>query len=483
MRARACSPIRPTRRCHAPTAGSPLAHAPPSPRCRRASEARRPAGRGAARDRHRAPRDARRDRRTRRMPRSRCPRALARRRAYHAASAGCDSPAASQCSASTMASGSPLGVSHSAASLCPSARSAPVSIAYAASRTSAWLNASSCSPANLAGRAAVDELALLELREPRVGLRRRRRRATRRRPTRTRARRRSPREARDAPRARAPRGALCTIASALSGSLRRVLRRRRARAPRDRTRCPPRDRRAARPRSGVARPPSACTTSSVAASRGSSPRSTRTTSRSAHRSGNRSVISGPRERDDEERLVAKDSKRRVQERERRAIAPVQIVEDDDERMRRALRADEVLPGESQLVVHDHRVAPRGREPRTSSFEASGAPIISARNVVTRPALPSAHVPAYAPRELHVRRFARLAGENARRATNELRRQPERRSRAERVAARDPDLRARVPSTQRAHDLVSQARFSDARRRRHERRPRARLRRCTPRTRS
>ncbi len=53
--------------------------------------------------------------------------------------------------------------------------------------------------------------------------------------------------------------------------------------------------------------------------------------------------------------------RGVDHRDRGQVAPVQVLEHEQHRLRRALGAQEVLPGEAQLIAHEHRVAPRRPE--------------------------------------------------------------------------------------------------------------------------
>ena len=169
---------------------------------------------------------------------------------------------------------------------------------------------------------------------------------------------------------------------------------------------------------------------------------------------------GPREREDHERLVVDGAQRGVDELHAREIAPVQVLEDEHDRLPAALGEEPVLEGAAHLIAHQDRVVARGaeldvvlvghRDAEDLAEELRDAQLIALRDV-TRDA--RADLLA-----LHARRLAVLrAGGGA----DDLREQAERRAGAHRIAARGPHLVRVAAVMEHAKQLVAEARLADA----------------------
>src|SRR5262249_28044729 len=70
---------------------------------------------------------------------------------------------------------------------------------------------------------------------------------------------------------------------------------------------------------------------------------------------------GAAEREDEERAIRQAAQGRVDELHRGDVAPVQILEEQDQGAVAALGDEKVLPGPEHLVAHQHRVVAGGPE--------------------------------------------------------------------------------------------------------------------------
>ena len=199
------------------------------------------------------------------------------------------------------------------------------------------------------------------------------------------------------------------------------------------------------------------------------------TPRSAQRRGKTSSTSGRASASTMQRPLARAAERGVDEADARQIAPVQIVEHEDQRVRARTRRRRSPPTRAASDRPSAMASPRAaRSCGALSSSRDGAPTISPRNSATRRTLGGGDVP---------RRRARGAFAGAPRAARRRarRRRDGRAARARRTASpRSSDRRARsrprrAPSrADAAEELVAKPRLADAGRRRDEHRARDRL---------
>ena len=92
---------------------------------------------------------------------------------------------------------------------------------------------------------------------------------------------------------------------------------------------------------------------------------------------------GPRQRQHHERRVAQVAQRGVDEADGAEVAPVQVLEHQQHRLRGALGRQPVLPGAAHGVAHQLRVARAPRAARRCRSSGNGTLAISPRNAATR----------------------------------------------------------------------------------------------------
>ena len=352
------------------------------------------------------------------------------------------SPPRSKCPASDIASVSPASSSHAPASRCPSARSSAVSMPYAASRCSACRKPYSRSSRSFASaRPAIHSAFSRRTSRSSSSAGIRAARAARGPRGAEHLAEHRPRCAASAgPRDRSPRGATPPSPAPSRAGPRGGPRRSPAPAPRGRTRCPrPSADRAhilrRRPVEHAAHEPLARPSRQLA-----EPHLDRRPRRPEPRE--EIMRLGARERDHQQGPPLAEAQRRVHELHARRVAPVQVLQDQRERPRAALRLDEVDPGAAHLIAHPHRILPRRaelhpplvreRRARDLAEEHGHAIAIGRGHAARHPVL-----------QLLPLRLERLAAPELRLAPHDLGDEAEGRARPHRIAARAPHLRGHV----------------------------------------
>ena len=178
----------------------------------------------------------------------------------------------------------------------------------------------------------------------------------------------------------------------------------------------------------------------------------------------------PGEREHHERLGAEVLERGVDELHRRQVAPLQVLEHQDDGPRRALGAEELLERPADLLAEAHRVEARGARGGLGR-EGHAHHLAEHRRHALALARP---VPEHPRAELALPDVERLAIADAARAAEGVREHPERRAGAHRVALAEEQLRPTPLVAQPAEDLVPEPRLSHPRRRRHHHRARQSL---------
>jgi hypothetical protein len=173
---------------------------------------------------------------------------------------------------------------------------------------------------------------------------------------------------------------------------------------------------------------------------------------------------GPPDGDHQEGPIGGDAQRAVDQLHRRQIAPLQIVEHDDQRLRRGLGEDEVLEGAPHVVAHQHRIA--ARRPQLHAGIAGGGDADHLAEELGHPLRLLGGQVAGHPR-------AQLGGAHGGRLTVEQRGglaqrgddEAEGRTGAHRIAARHPHLDGRVgragARAQLVEELTPETRLADA----------------------
>ena len=187
--------------------------------------------------------------------------------------------------------------------------------------------------------------------------------------------------------------------------------------------------------------------------------------------GERGERAGPREREDEERLLAALAEEGLDHLRRRHVAPVHVLEHEEQRRLAALGLDEILPGAAHLIAHQHGVAARVAE--------LGAPLVGegdaddlAQELRDPKVIRRGHRAAHAGDELASLDVGRLVVAEICGAAEDLRDHPEGGLVAHRIAARDPHVGAARDAEE---QLREEARFPAAGRRGHDHRARHGLR--------
>lgn len=144
--------------------------------------------------------------------------------------------------------------------------------------------------------------------------------------------------------------------------------------------------------------------------------------------------------DHHERALGQELQRAVDQRDRRQVAPVQVLQHDHERIRGALGRDEILPGAADLIAHQDGV-PAGGAEHHAGVVGEVRPHDLAEELRDAGRVGAPQAAAGAGEEPVPPLPGRLALAQARGAAHELRGHAERRARAHRIAARDPDLGA------------------------------------------
>ncbi len=146
---------------------------------------------------------------------------------------------------------------------------------------------------------------------------------------------------------------------------------------------------------------------------------------------------------------------------------MEILDDDDERRLLRFGRDELVPRAAHLIAEQLWIAPRGAELHAVFVREWNAGDL-AEELGDALGARFGHTSRDARPELARREAGRLAVEQARRATNELRDESERRAARHRVAARDPHLRLGALAGDAPQELVTQARLPHPGGRGHER---------------
>jgi hypothetical protein len=179
---------------------------------------------------------------------------------------------------------------------------------------------------------------------------------------------------------------------------------------------------------------------------------------------------GAREREHEERVIGEVAQRRVDEADARQIAPVEIFEHEDHRLRARLLGEEILEGAAHLIAHQHGIDARGAELH-ALFVGEGHGGELAQELGHAGAIGLGHVSRHPRAELLAPHGEGLALHHARGAPEGGADHPEGRARAHRIALTEEDLHGLRARLEGAEELVPEARFAHARGRRHQHRPR------------
>ena len=167
---------------------------------------------------------------------------------------------------------------------------------------------------------------------------------------------------------------------------------------------------------------------------------------------------GPPEREDAERALGEVAEHGVEDLHAREVAPVEILQHEQERRRTRLGVEELLEREPHLVAHQGRVGARRGE-----LDALGALEARARDLAEEPRhalrVAGRDVPRDAGAELVLLDLGTLAVADARLAADHLREHAERRPGAHRIALGGPHLEA--PLRRAAGDLLREPALADA----------------------
>ena len=184
---------------------------------------------------------------------------------------------------------------------------------------------------------------------------------------------------------------------------------------------------------------------------------------------------GPTEDDEQQRPIGACLGRRFDERERRGIAPVRVVEQDGERALVALGGDELEPRPPHLRCHRRRVRARCAELHAREIvERSRDELAEEVDRVGR--ADAGHL-RHARGELRALALERVVGAKPRDALEQRAHERERRALRARVAERGPDLRGGVRDADPRGELRTETALAGAGRRGHRDDARARLGEC------
>ncbi len=181
---------------------------------------------------------------------------------------------------------------------------------------------------------------------------------------------------------------------------------------------------------------------------------------------------GAREREDEERQLTRGAQRGLDEANRRQISPVQVLEHEDERVMLAFCNDQRLERATKLVAHQDGVRARGEELRARRRRDRNADDLAdeLRELLS---LGSSASLDERRKPNRLRRDG-VALARAHRAPERAAHERERGARAQRVAARGPDVDVGSRLAQPPEELVPDARLADSRLADDEDRARRRL---------
>ncbi|AUX39022.1 uncharacterized protein SOCE26_004040 [Sorangium cellulosum] len=165
----------------------------------------------------------------------------------------------------------------------------------------------------------------------------------------------------------------------------------------------------------------------------------------------------PREGQHEEGRLVGGAERGVHEAHGGRVAPVQILEEEQDRTLGARGADQILEGALHLLGHEERVAARGPERVAVVVGQRGADEL-ADELGDTPPVGGRDDPIHPGAEPVPALVERLAAEHADGAAQGLAEQAERGAVAERVPPADPHRERLAPPLQGAEELLRQARF-------------------------
>ncbi len=171
--------------------------------------------------------------------------------------------------------------------------------------------------------------------------------------------------------------------------------------------------------------------------------------------GEELVDLGAGQREHHPRLFAEVAQGGVDEAHGGEIAPVEILEHEEHRLRARLGAEEILPGAAHLVAHHQRVLARRAE-RDALFVGEGRADDLAEELGHALLIRRGDVARHAGPQLLLAHADRLAVDDRARAAQRLPEQAEGRAGAERVTAADPDLHGLAALADGAEQLVSHA---------------------------